>query len=179
MGFQQRTTTSGETIAFGITLGRVICPGDVIILIGELGAGKTQFAKGLAQGFGIKTPITSPTFNIMLAYESIDGLRLNHIDLYRLDDATQLDDIDYFACLESDAVSMVEWGDKFTDALPVDYLEVLLEYDEVDVDTRMITAVPHGVRAARLFEAWRLEAKHEEIWRLEAKHVEKNNEVTQ
>ena len=160
--FQQQTFSPESTVALGLRLGRVARPGDVIILSGELGAGKTQFAKGFAQGLGIKTPITSPTFNIMLCYESSAGLRLNHIDLYRLDEAAQLVDIDYFACLESEAVSVVEWGDKFADALPVDYLEVLLEYDEADVDSmhvdaRVITVSPHGERAARLFEAWRSE----------------------
>ena len=163
-----------ETIAFGAALACVLQPGDIIVLTGDLGAGKTQFAKGIAQGLGIVETVTSPTFNIMLVYEGSNGQRLNHLDLYRLDAPAQLDDIDYFGCLESDAVSVVEWGDKFADALPLGYLEVSLElvlpeagrgapeagcggHPEMSDDARVIRAVAHGARAARMLETWRAE----------------------
>jgi len=137
VAFELLTYKPEETIALGARLGCVAQLGDVIILTGDLGAGKTQFAKGVAQGLGVCEVITSPTFNIMLVYESSSGQKLNHIDLYRLDDILQLDDIDYFGCLESDAVSVVEWGDRFATALPADYLEVSLELLSPDA------VVPH------------------------------------
>ncbi|MCL2757331.1 MAG: tRNA (adenosine(37)-N6)-threonylcarbamoyltransferase complex ATPase subunit type 1 TsaE [Coriobacteriia bacterium] len=161
------THSAEETIAFGAALGRVTKPGDVLVLTGDLGAGKTQFAKGIAQGLGIAEAVTSPTFNIMLVYEANNGQRLNHLDLYRLDDPAQLDDIDYFGCLESDAVSLVEWGDKFPTALPLEYLEasfelMLSEEDSLKTgeflaNTRMISLVAHGSRAVQLLQAWQAE----------------------
>ena len=161
------THSAEETIAFGAALGRVTKPGDVLVLTGDLGAGKTQFAKGIAQGLGIVEAVTSPTFNIMLVYEGSAGQRLYHLDLYRLDDPAQLDDIDYFGCLESDAVSLVEWGDKFPTALPLGYLEISfglvlpkegsLEPGEMLANTRAISLIPHGLRAAQLLQVWQAE----------------------
>ena len=150
----QRTLTPEETVACGVALGRVAQPGDVFILTGDLGAGKTQFTKGIAQALGIGTPITSPTFNIMLIYEGADGVQLNHIDLYRLDDALQLDDIDYFGCIESNAVSVVEWGDKFGAMMPSDYLEVSMEYDAESAEARRISTIAHGPRSVQMLMDW-------------------------
>jgi len=150
----QRTLTPEETIACGVALGKVAQPGDVFILTGDLGAGKTQLTKGIAQALGISTPITSPTFNIMLIYEGSEGVQLNHIDLYRLDDALQLDDIDYFGCIESDAISVVEWGDKFDTMMPTDYLEVSMVYDAERTEARRISTVAHGPRSVQLLMDW-------------------------
>ncbi|MCL1890766.1 MAG: tRNA (adenosine(37)-N6)-threonylcarbamoyltransferase complex ATPase subunit type 1 TsaE [Coriobacteriia bacterium] len=185
-GYRVMTQSAEETFAFGVELGRLVQAGDIIILTGDLGAGKTQLAKGIAQGLGITEPITSPTFNLMLVYKAADKT-LQHFDLYRLEAAEQLDDIDYFGCLESDAISLVEWGDKFSQALPEDYLEVSLDLDlsgnarelglngnarELDlggaaelgeatppapITTRNITVRPFGIRATQLKE--RLEAQ--------------------
>ena len=155
-----RTESPEQTVVLGMALGAVAQPGDIILLVGDLGAGKTQFVKGIAQGLGIMEPVTSPTFNIMLSY-SVDSAdttlptkTLNHFDLYRLDDVSQLEDIDYFGCLENDAVSVVEWGDKFPDALPLDYIEVALRIDEESSHVRAITTVAHGSRAVALLAAW-------------------------
>jgi hypothetical protein len=79
---------------------------------------------------------------------------LQHFDLYRLDTSAQLDDIDYFGYLESDAVSVVEWGDKFSDALPLDYIEIALQIDDAQPDTRILQSLAHGPRATRLLKAW-------------------------
>ncbi|MDR2714098.1 MAG: tRNA (adenosine(37)-N6)-threonylcarbamoyltransferase complex ATPase subunit type 1 TsaE [Coriobacteriales bacterium] len=185
-GYRVMTQSAEETLAFGVELGYVARPGDIIILTGDLGAGKTQLAKGIAQGLGITESITSPTFNLMLVYKAADKT-LQHFDLYRLEAAEQLDDIDYFGCLESDAISLVEWGDKFSQALPEDYLEISLELGlsgnarelslggnarELDlsgaavfgettppapITTRYITVRPFGTRATQLRE--RLESQ--------------------
>lgn len=134
-----------ETIAIGRELGASLRPGDVVSLVGDLGAGKTHFAKGVALGLGIEEPVTSPTFNILRLYDGryIDEagakhpLQLAHWDLYRLEDDAQLDDIDFFGILESGCASLVEWADKFPGILPEDATIVTIEV--VDETTRTIT----------------------------------------
>jgi tRNA threonylcarbamoyladenosine biosynthesis protein TsaE len=110
-----------------MALGRALQPGDVVLLTGDLGAGKTQFTKGIAQALDIEEAVTSPTFNLVCEYDSAQGVTLRHFDLYRLEDETELDDIDYFGLLEGKAICVVEWGDKFPNALPLDYLLVTFE----------------------------------------------------
>jgi len=120
------THSAQETRNLGEQVGACIHAGDVLLLTGDLGAGKTQFAQGFACALGIKDQVISPTFNILLVHEGRD-ITLNHWDLYRLDHADELIDLDYFALVESDAVSLVEWGDKFDDT-----------YLDADVELRFI-----------------------------------------
>ncbi|MDO4442867.1 MAG: tRNA (adenosine(37)-N6)-threonylcarbamoyltransferase complex ATPase subunit type 1 TsaE [Slackia sp.] len=118
--------------------------GDVILLIGDLGAGKTHFTQGFARGLGMSEIPTSPTFNLVCEY--CDGrLPLYHFDLYRLESADELDDIDYYAITEGDGVSLVEWGDKFEEAAPDDYL--LLDFSVEADGARTIRAYTHGPRS--------------------------------
>jgi tRNA threonylcarbamoyladenosine biosynthesis protein TsaE len=127
-----------ETVELGRELGHTLKPGDVVLLTGELGAGKTQFTKGIAAALGVRATITSPTFNLVLQYEGVcaatgEPVVLQHFDLYRLDDASQLDDIDYFGMLEQpDAISVVEWGDKFAEALPLKYKEISFKQQDAN-----------------------------------------------
>lgn len=117
------TRSREDTEDLGVSLASLLESDDVVILTGDLGAGKTQFAKGVARGLGSKGTITSPTFNILLIHEG-GRLPFYHFDLYRLDGEWQLDDIDYFGMIEDGAVSVVEWGDRFPHALPQTYLDV-------------------------------------------------------
>jgi tRNA threonylcarbamoyladenosine biosynthesis protein TsaE len=121
----------------------------VLLLTGDLGAGKTQFSRGAGRALGVKEQVISPTFNILLVHEGAE-LTLNHWDLYRLDDPDDLIDIDYFANVESEAVSLVEWGDKFEDA----YLDADVEvrFKRVSENERLIEMVPHSVRGEELLE---------------------------
>jgi len=116
------TESAEATGRLGEALGTLAAPGDVLLLSGDLGAGKTQLVKGLAVGLGVTEPVTSPTFNILLVHEG--RLPLYHIDLYRLDSAVQLEDIDYFGTLESGGVTAVEWGDRFAEAAPPDRVAI-------------------------------------------------------
>ena len=138
-------------------LGRALAPllkqGDTVILSGDLGAGKTQFSQGVAEGLGVGTAAVSPTFNIVLSYE--DGrIPLRHLDLYRLEQSSELDDLGYGELVgpDSDGVALVEWGRRFTEALPDDFLEVILSSDgegNRDVHARAV-----GARSEALLEGW-------------------------
>jgi tRNA threonylcarbamoyladenosine biosynthesis protein TsaE len=142
------TTASPEqTVEFGRQLGTLLQAGDIVLLSGDLGAGKTQLTKGIAIALGVKEAVTSPTFNIVLEHEGADGVLLRHFDLYRLEDESELDDIDYFGLLEDGSVSVVEWGDKFSDALPLDCLVIDFELQDDKVRALHLTALgPRGVK---------------------------------
>lgn len=137
-----------ETIALGRTLSTVLLDDDVVVLCGDLGAGKTHLSKGIALGFGIDSEVTSPTFNILRQYDFGDGRLLCHWDLYRLDEEEQLDDVDFFGILESGCVTLIEWGDRFPEALPDDYLKVSISLD--DSDSRIIEVEGCGPRGVEL-----------------------------
>lgn len=132
--------------ALGEATAVLLAPGDVILLSGDLGAGKTQFTKGIARGLKVAEPVTSPTFNILLVHEG--RIALNHFDLYRLEHSEELEDIDYFGTLESDGVSVVEWGDRFPDALPSDGLDAVITI--TGDDERVISFRPLGPRGNAL-----------------------------
>jgi tRNA threonylcarbamoyladenosine biosynthesis protein TsaE len=139
-----------QTEALGAALGAVLRAGDIVLLTGDLGAGKTQFTKGIAQALGVQEAVTSPTFNLVLEYGTANGGVLRHFDLYRLEDADELVDIDYFGLVEGEAISVVEWGDKFSEALPLDYLLVAFALGEGDA--RRLGLAAAGTRGAQLLE---------------------------
>jgi uracil-DNA glycosylase len=138
------------TEALGEALAPLLAAGDVLVLSGDLGAGKTQLTKGIARGLGVAEPVTSPTFNLLLAHEG--RLGLNHFDLYRLDSAEQLEDLDYWGTLESGGVSVVEWGDRFPDAMPADGLVVRITI--TGDESRELALTPLGERGRELAAAW-------------------------
>ncbi len=139
-----------ETQALGERLGRILIAGDVLALQGELGAGKTCFVQGLARGLGIdrERRIGSPTFT--LVNEHSGRLTLYHIDLYRLRDGLELDEIGLREYLESGGVAAVEWFDRFADHKPADRIEILFSRD--DETTRTIRFEGHGAGEKRLFD---------------------------
>lgn len=145
-------TSSSEvsTQAVGSVLAPLACAGDVLILSGELGAGKTQFTKGLADGLGVLEPVTSPTFNILLVHEG--RIPLYHFDLYRLSSSEQLDDLDYWGVLEADGIAVVEWGDRFPDAVPPEC--VSLSIGIVSDDERLLHVAGVGRRGEALVHEW-------------------------
>jgi tRNA threonylcarbamoyladenosine biosynthesis protein TsaE len=134
----------------GAVLAPLLEPGDVLLLSGDLGAGKTQLTKGLAAGLGVPESVTSPTFNMLLVHEG--RITLYHFDLYRLDDAAQLEDLDYFGTLEAGGVSVVEWGDRFAEAAPPDGLSVSLQIE--GDERRRIELNALGPRGEALATLW-------------------------
>lgn len=142
-----RCNSVDETMQLGRELAALMQPGDCVVLSGDLGAGKTQFAKGFADGLGVDDDVTSPTFNILFEYVG-DELPLLHFDLYRLDEEDDLTDIDFFGLLESGGVCLVEWGDKFPDAMPEERIDVDIRVQEDDV--RLASIVGCGARGEQI-----------------------------
>jgi len=177
-------TQDGTTITFGKTLwlakevptpehmqdlasrlAALVEPGDLLVLSGDLGAGKTTFTQGLGEALGVRGPITSPTFVIARTHPSlVEGPPLVHVDAYRLGDAAEIDDIDLDATTD-DAVTVVEWGDGLAEQLSDSWLHVRIEvrgarpidplgtpHDEDELDdtddhqARVVTIKPHGTR---------------------------------
>jgi tRNA threonylcarbamoyladenosine biosynthesis protein TsaE len=139
-----------ETQRLGQRVGELAQAGDVLALEGELGAGKTNFAQGLAKGLGVTEVVNSPTF--ILANEYLSGrIPLYHIDAYRVQDASEARGFGLDDYLLGDGVTVVEWADRVNEALPEDTLVVRLEY--VGENERSIRLIPMGPRASLIATA--------------------------
>jgi tRNA threonylcarbamoyladenosine biosynthesis protein TsaE len=137
-----RLHTVEDTQAWGARLGAVLGAGDLLVLSGGLGAGKTSLTQGIAEGLGVRGPITSPTYVIARVHPSlVGGPDLVHVDAYRLGGLAELEDLDLDASLE-EAVTVVEWGHGVAEQLSENYLEVTL----CGHDTRTVDLVGHGSR---------------------------------
>jgi len=130
------TGSPEETRAFAQRLGALLQPGDVLVLAGEMGAGKTAFTKGVALALGIEEQVASPTFTIVREYAA--SIPLVHVDVYRLDHVQELHDLGLDDLLGEEAITVVEWGDKVSAALPGDRLDIRIEFGEGD-DDRVFT----------------------------------------
>jgi tRNA threonylcarbamoyladenosine biosynthesis protein TsaE len=146
-----RTTGSpAETRALARRVARLVDPGDVVLLVGELGAGKTEFAKGLADGLGVTEPVVSPTFTLARVYEG--RIPMVHADVYRLDRGTEVLDLGLEDQAEEEGVVVVEWGDLAARFLPGEHLEIRLEAGaDGPEEQRQVSITPIGRRwAARI-----------------------------
>ncbi len=151
------TSSQEETIALGERLGTLLQAGDVLVLTGDLGAGKTQLTKGIAAGMGVEDDVTSPTFNILMVYDG-ERMPLYHFDLYRLDDPDQLEDIGLYEMLDGDGACVIEWGEQFSDEIGPERLDVYLtRLDEQaavgEEPPREVRFVAHGERAEEIVAA--------------------------
>jgi tRNA threonylcarbamoyladenosine biosynthesis protein TsaE len=170
------TNCEEETMALGERLGTVLRGGDVVLLDGDLGAGKTRFVKGVAKALGVKEAVTSPTFNLVLEYPvavcsrsleescdtsarrsihaaSAEPTLLRHFDLYRLEHPEQLGDLDYFGLIEEPcAISLVEWGSKFPSELPLEYILVTFTVAAGNPEQRLIELSAEGAFAQELLD---------------------------
>jgi tRNA threonylcarbamoyladenosine biosynthesis protein TsaE len=116
--------SAGDMVALGRRLAAVLLPGDLVVLSGDLGAGKTTLVQGIGAGLGVRGPITSPTFVIARVHPSLaDGPALVHADAYRLASPAEVDDLDLDASLET-SVTVVEWGGGLVEGLAADRLDV-------------------------------------------------------
>lgn len=122
-----RAATAEETRALGARLAALLGPGDLVVLSGPLGAGKTTLVQGIAEGLKVRGPITSPTFVIARVHPSLSGgPALVHADAYRLGGSLEVDDLDLDASLE-ESVTVVEWGEGLVEGLSEDRLEIHVE----------------------------------------------------
>ena len=146
------TTAASQTFALGEALGAVLEPFDFIGLAGQLGAGKTQLARGIAQGAGVAIEdVSSPTYAIVQTYTG--RLTLHHADLYRLATPDDLYSVGYFDLLEQSAAMLVEWVDQISGAAPDDALRIQIEVPSAE--SRHFNIVPSGPRAIALLGRWR------------------------
>jgi tRNA threonylcarbamoyladenosine biosynthesis protein TsaE len=135
------TSSVAETREVAAAIAELARPGDLLLLVGELGAGKTAFAQGFGAALGVREPITSPTFTLARQYRG--RLELNHLDVYRLEQLDEVLDLGLAELLDAPSVTLIEWGDTIVPALPADFLEVRLSYGDED-DARRITVRPVG-----------------------------------
>lgn len=141
--------TVEDTVAYGTMLGRSLRAGDLVLLAGPLGAGKTTLTRGIADGMGVAGRVTSPTFVLARVHPATDGgVTLVHVDAYRISgDLSQLDDLDLDTDLDTAAV-VVEWGEGLAELLSDDYL--VLHLDRGADDTRVVEPQPHGAWVSRV-----------------------------
>ena len=135
------TRSASETQGLAAGVGELLCPGDVVVLSGDLGTGKTTFAKGVASALDVDGPVVSPTFTLVREYAG--RIPLVHVDVYRLDHFRELGDLALEEVLGDAGVVLVEWGDVVASALPPDRLEVHLDM-EGDDHERVVTFLPQG-----------------------------------
>ncbi len=128
------------TKAVGAALARILVPGDLVGLAGDLGAGKTRLVQGALAALGVREPVISPTFMLVREYEG--DLPANHVDAYRLAGATELEDLGVEEVFTPDAVVFVEWVDRVLAALPESWLELVLQTRPDEV--RELVVRPHG-----------------------------------
>ncbi len=151
MQIRTETQTPAETGALGARLASFLRPGDIINLSGDLGAGKTRFVQGLAEGLGIRGQVTSPTYAIIKEYRG-GAMPLYHFDVYRLDRLMDLIDLGYEDYFFGDGATVVEWGDKFKEVFPSSALTLeLIRHDATD--KRDLTFVFSDIRWQAVVEA--------------------------
>lgn len=158
-----RTRSPEDTKSLAAAMAESAQPGDLLLLVGDLGAGKTTFTQGYAAALGVSEPVTSPTFTLAREYHG--RLLLHHLDVFRLDQISEVLDLGLPELLDSDGVILIEWGDAIRQALPNDYLEVALTFIEGQPsppDERIVVLTPVGpgwqTRAddlAAVAEQWR------------------------
>ncbi|GAA2312370.1 tRNA (adenosine(37)-N6)-threonylcarbamoyltransferase complex ATPase subunit type 1 TsaE [Nonomuraea roseoviolacea subsp. roseoviolacea] len=141
----ERLPTAEDMRAYGARLAARLRPGDLVVLSGPLGAGKTTLVQGIAEGLKVRGPITSPTFVIARVHPSLrQGPPLVHADAYRLGGDLEVDDLDLDASLE-ESVTVVEWGEGLVEGLSEDRLEIHIDRETGD-DARVVTLRGVGAR---------------------------------
>ncbi|REE98180.1 tRNA (adenosine(37)-N6)-threonylcarbamoyltransferase complex ATPase subunit type 1 TsaE [Thermomonospora umbrina] len=144
--------TAADMGELGRRLAAVLRAGDLVVLSGGLGAGKTTLTQGLGAGLRVRGPITSPTFVIARVHPALgDGPALVHVDAYRLGGFAELDDLDLDTSL-AESVTVVEWGEGLAEELSEDRLEVVIFRGDADTEERTVKVTGIGARWAGLAE---------------------------
>lgn len=133
-----------ETFEIGVSMGQRCRPGDILLLEGDLGVGKTVFSKGVGKGLGIEEPISSPTFTIVQIYEG-GRLPLYHFDAYRIGDVEEMEEIGYEDYFYGQGACLIEWASMIREILPKDCIVIQIEKDlEQGLQYRKITVTRKG-----------------------------------
>jgi len=133
------------TQAVAAAIARTLLPGDVLLLDGDLGAGKTTFTQGLARAMGVDEFVTSPTFALVRSYPTSFGVELIHVDVYRLDELSEIVALGLPEMLEDGAVAAIEWGARAAPALGPEHLDIHLALTDIDGERR-VTLASEGAR---------------------------------
>jgi tRNA threonylcarbamoyladenosine biosynthesis protein TsaE len=150
--FEARTTSPEGTQRLAAGLAPLLQPADVVLLGGDLGAGKTTFTKGLARALGVEDVVTSPTFTLVRSYHTGRGFDLLHADVYRLDQLQEIIDLALPEELEAGACAVVEWGERAAPALGPDHLDITFQLG-AGADDRVLRVRPVGHRWGACEEA--------------------------
>lgn len=142
-----RSEAQADTERLGELVAPQLAEGDVLVLTGGLGVGKTHFTKGVSRGLGDEHPVTSPTFALMAVHDG-GRIPLFHFDLYRLEHAYELEDTGIYDVLGYEGACLLEWGEQFQDELTDEFLGVVIT--RTGESERLITLEPHGARAEEL-----------------------------
>jgi tRNA threonylcarbamoyladenosine biosynthesis protein TsaE len=150
--YQITTRSVDETRKLGETIGATVSVGTILALFGDLGSGKTSFVQGLAGGLGVSDEyyITSPSYTIINEYPGRHPLF--HVDLYRITNSVEIEDIGLYEILNDDGVVAIEWADRMGKDLPPNHVEV--QFEIIDDKTRKISIIPRGVKVVNDFEKW-------------------------
>ena len=130
-----KSNNTSETLRLGKSLSKLLTKGDIVVLSGELGSGKTKFVEGFLQNYGLENEISSPTFNIVNEYSSSDT-SIYHFDVYRLEDSDEFYAIggeEYF----EKGICLIEWGELISDVLPKDYIHITIHKDSIAENSRV------------------------------------------
>ena len=128
---ERLSISAEETYRIGQEIGRRAEKGLVIAYYGDLGAGKTVMTKGIADGLGIRSMITSPTFTILQSYEE-GRLPLHHLDVYRIEDPDEMEEIGLEECLDGEGVTVIEWAEQIEELLPEETVRIRIERTMAD-----------------------------------------------
>jgi tRNA threonylcarbamoyladenosine biosynthesis protein TsaE len=142
------TASEGETRRLGEQLGKALRPGDIVALVGDLGAGKTVLAKGIVAGLGGREEATSPSFTLVNVYDA--PLPVYHLDFYRLEREEEVESLGLRDLLDGRGVILVEWADRVPAGLPQDRLEVT--FRRIDEQRRALRVRAFGPCAAKILE---------------------------
>ncbi|MCP4373731.1 MAG: tRNA (adenosine(37)-N6)-threonylcarbamoyltransferase complex ATPase subunit type 1 TsaE [Deltaproteobacteria bacterium] len=148
------THSHDETLSLGKDIGKMLNAGTIIALTGDLGSGKTSFVQGLAKGLDVseKYYITSPTFTLINEYPG--RCRLFHVDLYRIEDLLELEELGFYEILDSDSVTAIEWADRLMDDFPSDYID--MKFKILNDESRMINITAYGRENINVIEKMKL-----------------------
>ena len=145
-----KSDSSEDTIKIAMTFAKMLSKGDIVVLTGKLGAGKTKFTEGFLSFYGIQDEISSPTFNIVNEYPA-NNVNIYHFDVYRLEDSDEFYAIggeEYF----EKGICLIEWGEIIKDVLPKNHLEIKIEKDENFENKRILDFIAYGEKYEQILQ---------------------------